>query len=133
MTIIDSLITQFVNQPGVELNLDALSDATGLPKPIVSSGIYRMMNRNQLNHLVKTGVGAWTFRPDENTVKYKNSSDKLVELLKTRGSVTKEEIAKELDIHPNYVHELVCRVNKNRGLKAKREVRYTINKGDVRQ
>ena len=79
-----------------------------------------------LANLVKTGRGAYTFKPDETVKPYKNKVEQLHDLIKERKSVTHKEIVAELDIHENYVQELVCRMNRVYGMKAKREVRYAI-------
>ena len=126
MTITDAIIKQFVNNPGKELHITDLATSTGHNRHIVSSGLYRIHDGGLLANLVKTGRGAYTFKPDEDVKPYKNLVHQLHDLMKKRKSMTHKEIVDELGIHENYVQELVCRMNRVYKMKAKREVRYTI-------
>lgn len=126
MTITDAIITQFVNNPGKEFHVTDLSASTGYSKTIVQSGLYRIRKNGMLANLVKTGRGAYTFKPDETVKPYKNRIHQLHELMKERKSMTHKEIVDELGIHENYVYELICRMNRAYKIKAKREVRYVI-------
>lgn len=126
MTITDAIIKQFVSNPGKELHITDLATSTGHNRHIVSSGLYRIRDGGLLANLVKTGRGAYTFKPDEDVMPYKNLVHQLHDLMKERKSMTHKEIVDELGIHENYVQELVCRMNRVYKTKAKREVRYTI-------
>ena len=126
MTISDAIITQFVNNPGRELNLAELSNATGHTPKVVSAHISRIRSQPLLANLVRTGRGAYTFRPAKSARPYKNKSDQLYHLLKAKKSMTPQQIAKALGVHENQVPELICRMNTNHRVKAKREVRYVI-------
>lgn len=126
MTITDAIITQFVNNPGKEFHILDLTKLTGHNRDVVSAGLYRIRNKNMLGNLVETGRGAYTFKPNEDVKPYKNLVHQLHDLLQDRKSATHKEIVDALGIHENYVHELVCRMNRVYGTKAKREVRYAI-------
>lgn len=126
MTITDAIISQFVNNQGKELHITDLASSTGYNRHIVSSGLYRIRDGGLLPNLVKTGRGAYTFKPDEDVKPYKNLVHQLHDLMEERKSMTHKEIVDELDIHENYVHELICRMNRVYKMKAKREVRYAI-------
>lgn len=126
MTITDAIISQFVNNPGKEFHILHLVPITGHDRHVVSAGLYRIRKNGMLANLVKTGRGAYTFKPNETVKPYKNKVEHLHDLMKERKSMTHKEIVDELDIHENYVHELICRMNRVYKMKAKREVRYTI-------
>ncbi|CAM0072642.1 hypothetical protein VPHK391_0038 [Vibrio phage K391] len=126
MTITDAIISQFVNNPGKELHILDIVKSTGHNRHIVSSGLYRIRDGVMLANLVKTGRGAYTFKPKEGVEPYKNMVHQLHDLLQDRKSATHKEIVDTLGIHENYVQELVCRMNRVYGTKAKREVRYVI-------
>lgn len=129
MTITDAIIKQFVNNPGKELHITDLVASTGHNRHIVSSGLYRIRDGVMLTNMVKTGRGAYTSKPNEDVKPYKNLVHQLHDLLQERKSVTHKEIVDALGIHENYVQELVCRMNRVYGTKAKREVRYAITEG----
>lgn len=128
MTAEDSIIKQFIEHEGVELSIVELMSLTGMNRNIISASIARIMKGNKLNNLVRTGYGRYTFKPNDDTKIHETAAQKLHRLFNEVDSIGLKEIAKELDVHENYVHELVSKVRRRYGVKVKRRVIYEVIK-----
>jgi hypothetical protein len=128
MTAEDSVISQFIANEGVELSIVELMSMTCMNRNLVSASIARIMKGDKLNNLVRTGYGRYTFKPNDDTKIHETSAQKLYRLFSEVGSMGLKEIAKELDVHENYVHELVTKVRRRHGVKVQRKVIYEVIK-----
>ncbi len=128
MTAEDSIIKQFIEHEGIELSIVELMSLTGMNRNIISASIARIMRGNKLNNLVRTGYGRYTFKPNDDTKIHETAAQKLHRLFDEVDSIGLKEIAKELDVHENYVHELVSKVRRRYGVKVKRRVIYEVIK-----
>lgn len=128
MTAEDSIIKQFIEHEGIELSIAELMNLTGMNRNIISASIARIMRGNKLNNLVRTGYGRYTFKPNDDTKIHETAAQKLHRLFDEVDSIGLKEIAKELDVHENYVHELVSKVRRRYGVKVKRRVIYEVVK-----
>ncbi|AUS01742.1 winged helix-turn-helix DNA-binding domain protein [Vibrio phage 1.291.O._10N.286.55.F6] len=128
MTAEDRVISQFIESEGVELSVELLVMLTKMPANTVRVSITRIMKGNKLNNLVRTGYGRYTFKPNDYTKIHETSTQKLHRLLNEVDSIGLKEIAKELDVHENYVHELVSKVRRRYGVKVQRKVIYEVIK-----
>lgn len=128
MTAEDSIIKQFIEHEGVELSIVDLMNLTGMSRSIISASITKIMQFNKINNLVRTGRGRYTFKPNDDTKIHETAAQKLHRLFNELDSIGLKEIAKELDVHENYVHELVSKVRRRYGVKVKRRVIYEVVK-----
>lgn len=128
MTAEDSVISQFIEHEGVELSIVELMSMTCMNRNLVSASIVRIMKGNKLNNLVRTGYGRYTFKPNDDTKIHETAVQKLHGLFNEVDSIGLKEIAKELDVHENYVHELVTKVRRRYGVKVQRRVIYEVIK-----
>ena len=128
MTAEDSVISQFIEHEGIELSIVELMSMTCMKRNLVSASIVRIMKGNKLNNLVRTGYGRYTFKPNDDTKIHETAVQKLHRLLNEADSIGLKEIAKELDVHENYVHELVTKVRRRYGVKVQRKVIYEVIK-----
>lgn len=128
MTAEDSIIKQFIEHEGIELSIAELMNLTGMNRNIISASIARIMRGNKLNNLVRTGYGRYTFKPNDDTKIHETAAQKLHRLFNEVDSIGLKEIAKELDVHENYVHELVSKVRRRYGVKVQRRVIYEVVK-----
>ena len=128
MTAEDSVISQFIAHEGVELSIVELMSMTCMNRNMVSSSIARIMKGDKLNNLVRTGYGRYTFKPNDDTKIHETSVQKLYRMFNEVDSIGLKEIAKELDVHENYVHELISKVRRRHGVKVQRKVIYEVVK-----
>lgn len=128
MTAEDSVISQFIEHEGIELSIVELMSMTCMNRNLVSASIVRIMKGNKLNNLVRTGYGRYTFKPSDDTKIHETAVQKLHRLFSEVDSIGLKEIAKELDVHENYVHELVTKVRRRHGVKVQRKVIYEVIK-----
>lgn len=128
MTAEDSIIKQLIEHEGIELSIAELMNLTGMNRNIISASIARIMRGKKLNNLVRTGYGRYTFKPNDDTKIHETAAQKLHRLFNEVDSIGLKDIATELDVHENYVHELVSKVRRRYGVKVQRKVIYEVIK-----
>jgi hypothetical protein len=128
MTKGDIIISYFLDNEGIEVEMSEVVSGTGLQPQQIATTIWWLNNTRKINGLVRLRKGVYCFKPKFDVKKHRSHAEIAYDALKENDRLKPEQLAEIIDVPVSYVYQVIKLVKQKYPVKIKRQVTYEVIK-----